>query len=130
MACLRTALVSLALFLCACTSGTVAPVQPAAIAGNWQGLAAGGVGPVDVALKITQSGSAVTCELSLPTIPGIEKATGWGTVDGASFSLALTDKLGRSIFVTGVVDATGAELSGEIAVADDKDKLTFDLFKQ
>ena len=123
-------LLSLVLVLDACTAGGTGPQVGRTIEGNWQGLATGPSGSVEVLLALNQTENDLEAELFIPTIERIKEASGFGKVENSSFSLALTDEHGRSIFVTGAVDATGTEITGEIAVADDSDRLLFDLFKQ
>jgi len=128
--CSRHLILLAVLLLVSCSAGSEPWPAPSAVAGQWRGLAFGETESIAVLLVLVQDGRDLSAELHLPTLPSIEEATGWGNVDGGSISLALTDKSGRSVFVTGVLDEIGAELTGEMAVGDDGAILTFDLFKQ
>jgi len=119
-----------ALLLVACSAGgnRLAPVD---LNGQWQGLATGGMESVEItlALKVDTDGVA-EADIFIPSIPEIEEASGWGRVEGSSLSLVLIDAMGGCVFFTGVVDEIGAEMTGEIAVSDDKNILTFSIFRQ
>lgn len=116
--------------LSACSgSGTNPPVLN--FAGDWEGLVTGEMGSVEILLNLEQDEHGrVTASLSIPTIPNLDSASGWGRTDGGSISLALTDKAKRGVFLTGTADSLLAELTGQIALADSPDILTFSVFRQ
>jgi hypothetical protein len=116
--------------LWSCSSGT-APETARDLSGQWSGVATGETDSVNIyfSLAVNEDGSA-TADLFFPTIPEIDEATGWGRVEGSSLSLVLTDVNGKGVYLTAKADELGAEINGEIAVSDDSNILTFQVFKQ
>ena len=101
------------------------------VAGQWAGLATGASGDLEIQLLLEQDEHGViTASLSIPTIPDLDSATGWGRVEGGSVSIAMTDKSRRGVYLTGKIDAIGAELTGWIALADNPSAIAFSVFKQ
>ncbi len=120
----------IALSLSGCSGSN--PSSPALnLSGNWEGLVTGESGSAEIALEIVldEHGRA-TASLSIPTMPNLDEATGWGRVEGGSISLAHTDKAKRGVFLTGVADSILAEITGQIAVSDSSGILTFSVFRQ
>ncbi len=116
--------------LWSCSSGTEREVARD-LTGQWSGTATGNTESVNIyfSLIVNEDGTA-TIDLFFPTIPEIDEASGWGRVEGSSISLVLTDIKGKGVYFTGRADALGAEINGEIAVSDDPNVLTFQVFKQ
>lgn len=135
----RIARLAISLFVLACLgipalmgcSGSQQSSPVLNLAGNWEGLVTGSSGSAEISLEIVldEHGRA-TASLSIPTMPNLDEATGWGRAEGGSISLALTDKARRGVFLTGKADSILAEITGQIVVSDSSGVLTFSVFRQ